>query len=40
MTGLPVEKGGRMMPVLMRGPGGEFELPFEEAVFGLSLIHI
>jgi hypothetical protein len=28
-----VKPGGRMV-VLMRGPGGEFELPFDEAVFG------
>ena len=34
-----VEKGREVRPgqralVLMRGPGGEFEVPFDEAVFG------
>ncbi len=29
----PVKPGERAT-VLMRGPGGEFEVPFEEAVFG------
>ena len=28
-----VKPGGRLT-VLMRGPGGEFELPFTEAIFG------
>jgi len=32
-SGKEVRPGQRTM-VLMRGPGGEFELPFEEAVFG------
>ena len=27
-------KPGERATVLMRGPGGEFEMPFEEAVFG------
>jgi len=30
---LIVKPGGRVT-VLLRGPGGEFELPFEEAIFG------
>jgi len=29
-----VAKPGERAMVLMRGPGGEFDLPFEEAVFG------
>ena len=29
----PVKPGERAT-VLLRGPGGEFEVPFEEAVFG------
>ena len=31
--GLEVKPGGKIM-VLLRGPGGEFELPFDEAIFG------
>ena len=27
-------KPGKRVMVLLRGPGGEFEVPFEEAVFG------
>src|SRR4029077_12989277 len=27
-------KPGQPLKVLMRGPGGEYELPFEEAIFG------
>ena len=27
-------KPGGKMTVLLRGPGGEFDLPFDEAVFG------
>ena len=30
---LVIKPGGRVT-VLMRGPGGEFELPFSEAIFG------
>ena len=34
-----VQKGREVKPrrcatMLMRGPGGEYELPFEEAIFG------
>jgi len=32
-SGREVRPGQRTL-VLMRGPGGEFELPFEEAIFG------
>jgi hypothetical protein len=27
-------KPGQRVMVLMRGPGGEFEIPFDEAIFG------
>lgn len=29
-----IVKPGQRAKVLMRGPGGEFEIPFDEAVFG------
>ncbi len=29
-----IVKPGERLTVLLRGPGGEFELPFEEAIFG------